>query len=107
MKGLLKLVPRYLCKQLKRAALTTLGIALAIALLCTTGVVGASIRQTMVDQALGLTGDYHATVSGLDAAQVAGLQTVDGVTQVGSSLPLGAHYLDNLFITTVMNRLSR
>ena len=99
MKGLLKLVPRYVQKQSRRAALTALGITLAIALLCATGVVGASIRQTMVDQALDLTGDYHAILSDLDAAQVVSLGDVEGIDAAGSSLPLGAHYLDNLFIT--------
>lgn len=99
MKHILGLVPRSLRKQSRRAALTGLGIALAVALLTAAGVMGASIRQANIDQVVSLGGDYHAQVSGLDARDLAALRAQPGLAATGTSLPLGGHRLDNLFIT--------
>ncbi len=99
MKLLTTLLPRYLRKQSKRAALTALGIALAVALLTAVGIVGASLRQTLIDQAIELTGEYHGAFTSLTGEQVAQLRADPRFDAVGVAAGLGAHHMDSNFIT--------
>ena len=91
--SLIDLTFRYIKKQSRRSILALSGIALSVALITSLGIIGESIRFTMIEQAKNSGGFYHVYYKKLNLNQIEVLENHNKVAKVGASTPLGSYNL--------------
>ncbi|MCX7749523.1 MAG: ABC transporter permease [Clostridia bacterium] len=89
MKSYLGLVPRYLKKQYKRSVLTIVGIILSVALITATGVIGATLKQNLIESTKIISGPQHAAFVNLDHRQHNLLKSYAKVEKAGGNIFAG------------------
>lgn len=94
MKNVLYLVPKYLKGQKKRSLLALAGLVIAVALITATGILGASISASYIDQVKQTNGSWHASFNGVDRSQAVIIENHTMVNRAGVIRELGLARLE-------------
>lgn len=89
MKSYNGLTARYLKSHKKRTLLTIAGIILSVSLLCAAGIMGESLKFTLLEDIRQSYGSHHVSFSDLDRTQIQKLQNNIKIEKVGTRLDAG------------------
>lgn len=94
MKGTSSLILKYIRGQSSRSLLALAGLVMAVALVCSTSIIGASLTASYLDYVVEVNGSWHAAYSELNETQVAVLLNHAYAEQAGLIRDHGVCRLD-------------
>lgn len=89
MKNYSEITYRYLKKEKKRSILTIIAIVLAISLVCAIGTCLVSFRQSSINQAKKIEGDYHLKIENIKSDKIKNIKSHVDIEKVGISQKQG------------------